>query len=325
MVKYAANFPSDEVYPHRIMQYSTVRPPSLLAKYNISDMEKYNIEEDRKQLAEDILKMLERGSLNDVKIKLSDGEIVANKDILIARSDYFATMFSNNRFIEGETGSVDMRHSSKAVMEKIIKFLFGGAVIFDDLSLAQLLELSRLSGMLLLWTFQGRVDGYLQCEKIPDSGRNVENLPDLTSALKYADDNNLHDIEFWITEELHCGLKAILSDAESCDSFKTLPFNLIREIFLFDSLLTNRLPTTKQKLDCFMIWLSENEITEELKEKMVESFEFDDFTVEELMTTVRKSGLYSNITIDERVLELFKEQGDRLKEQDKLLNVAANI
>ena len=83
-------------------------------------MEKYNIEEDRKQLAEDILKMLERGSLNDVKIKLSDGEIVANKDILIARSDYSATMFSNNRFIEGETGSVDMRHSSKAVMEKII-------------------------------------------------------------------------------------------------------------------------------------------------------------------------------------------------------------
>ena len=71
-----------------------------------------------------------------------------------------------------------------------------------------------------------------------------------------------------------------------------------------------------------MIWLSENEITEE---EIVESFEFDDFTVEELMTTVRKSGLYSNITIDERVLELFKEQGDRLKEQDKLLNVAANI
>ena len=74
-----------------------------------------------------------------------------------------------------------------------------------------------------------------------------------------------------------------------------------------------------------MIWLSENEITEEEKVEIVESFEFDDFTVEELMTTVRKSGLYSNIKIDERVLELFKEQGDRLKEQDKLLNVAANI
>ena len=72
VLKYAANFPSDEVYLHRTIQYSTVRP-SLLAKYNISDMEKYNIEEDRKRLAEDILKMLEQGSLNDVKIKLSDG------------------------------------------------------------------------------------------------------------------------------------------------------------------------------------------------------------------------------------------------------------
>jgi hypothetical protein len=36
---------------------------------------------DRDTLVEDLLKMLERGSNNDVKIKLRDGEIVANKDI----------------------------------------------------------------------------------------------------------------------------------------------------------------------------------------------------------------------------------------------------
>ena len=47
-------------------------------------------------------KMSERGSLNDVKITLSDGEIVANKDILMARSEYFSTMFSNDKFIEGD-------------------------------------------------------------------------------------------------------------------------------------------------------------------------------------------------------------------------------
>ena len=44
-------------------------------------MEKYNFE-DREQLVEDLLQILEQGSLNDVKIKLSDGDIIANKDIL---------------------------------------------------------------------------------------------------------------------------------------------------------------------------------------------------------------------------------------------------
>ena len=80
----------------------------------------YNEERPSRDLfVEDILRMLERGSLNDVKIVLSDGEIFANKDILMARSEYFATMFSNKKFKEGETDSVDMSHCSKAIMEKI--------------------------------------------------------------------------------------------------------------------------------------------------------------------------------------------------------------
>ena len=62
----------------------------------ISGMENMKVK-DRDML----LKMLERGSLNDVKIKLSDGEIVANKDILMARREYFATMFSYNKFNKG--------------------------------------------------------------------------------------------------------------------------------------------------------------------------------------------------------------------------------
>ena len=115
-------------------------------------MDQYNFE-DRKQFDEDILKLLERGSSNDVKIKLSDGEINANKDILMARSEYFKTMFGTDKFLEGETSTVDMSHTSKAVMEKIIKFLFTGAVMFGDLSLAQLVELSHLSERLLLEKF----------------------------------------------------------------------------------------------------------------------------------------------------------------------------
>ena len=105
--------------------------------------------QDREQFVQDVQKMLERGSLNDVKIKLCDGEIIANKDILISRSEYFATMFRNNKFIEGETGSVDMSHCSKAIMEKIIKFLFSGTIIFKGLSLIQWLGEDALKDHIL--------------------------------------------------------------------------------------------------------------------------------------------------------------------------------
>ena len=90
---------------------------------NNRDMESFI---DKDILTDDLLKMLEFGSTNDIQIKLSDGEINANKDILMARSDYFATMFRTDKFIEGKSKSVDMRHCSKAVMDKIIKYLFSG-------------------------------------------------------------------------------------------------------------------------------------------------------------------------------------------------------
>ena len=63
-----------------------------------------HIMDDNEEFVDDILKMIQRGSLNDVKIRLSDGEIVANKDILMARSEYFKTMFNNSKFIESQTG-----------------------------------------------------------------------------------------------------------------------------------------------------------------------------------------------------------------------------
>ena len=102
---------------------------------------------DRDMFVEDIVKILERGSLNDAKIKLSDGEIVANKDILMARSEYFATMFSNNKFVEGETSSVDMSYFRKAVMENIINFLISGEMTFAQMALEQLLELTHTTDM----------------------------------------------------------------------------------------------------------------------------------------------------------------------------------
>ena len=65
-----------------------------------------------------------------------------------------------------------------------------------------------------------------------------------------------------------------------------------------------------------MVWLSENdnEVTNEDKNEIADSFNLKDFTVEVLMTSVRDSGLYSDTKIDKEVLEKFKKQEKLLKE-----------
>ena len=279
-------------------------------------MTNYEID-DRDQFAKDILIMLERGSLNDVKIKLSDGEIVANKDILMARSEYFATMFRNSKFLEGETSSVDMSHCSKAVMEKIIKFLLIGFVKYDDLSLKQILELSIMSEMMLLEKFHDQVEDYIKVDCALDIRENVHLFPEYISALKYAHQNNLSDIKNLIAMELLWHLSDIIDDANGLDTFKALPFLLIREIFKSDLNDRRDLPTSKQRHDYFMTWLSVNEATEDQKREIVGSFYFNDFTVEDLMTSIRDSGLYPTSKIDQRVLQLFKKQRELLEEKDK--------
>ena len=283
--------------------------------------EEYDFD-DRNKLAEDILKMLERGSPNDVKIKLSDGEIVAHKDILMARSDYFATMFSNNKFIEGETNAVDMRHCSKVVMEKIVKFLFSGTAMFNDLSLVELLELSHMARMMLLTKFQDQVDDYVS--EILAGRSATGDIDELSSALKCANQFNLKEMEVKIIKEIIHELDCALDDDESYDPFKSLPFNLIRPIFQFDFDRSYGRPTTKKLFDSFVIWLSENEATEKQKDEIVNSFNFEDFTVEELLTSVRKSGLYNIGKIADRVHDLFKEQVSLVEHKKNLLEEKDN-
>lgn len=275
-------------------------------------MEENNFE-DRGQFIRDILMILERGSNNDVNIRLSDGEMTANKVILMARSEYFATMISNNKFIEGETTSIDMSHCSKAVLAKIVKFFFSGGIKFSDLSLIQLLELSHMSGVMQLAQLRDEVTNYLKNVIILDSGHNTELWPELISGLKLAIQYNLSVIGGAIIGELHFAMAFGLPDnVKGSEAFKDLPFNLMKAIVLYDATYHSYPPTTKQKLEVFMLWLSKNEVTELEKNEIVECFNLEDFTVKELLTTVRDSGLYSTKKIDKRVLELFKDKDNLL-------------
>ena len=287
--------------------------------------------DDNKEFVGDILKMIQRGSLNDIKIKLSDGEITANKDILMARSEYFKTMFNNNKFIESQTNCVDMRHCSKVIMDKIINYFFSGLRKINDLSLAQLLKLTSMLGMLMLDDQMKRTTNFIIKCVVPDSGVNCAFLPELISGLLLSDQLGLvGPIMNSLMEEIVTSLKDITQIPEvvqNSEVFKTLPFELV-EIILnpFWCRMLHGVPvkttSTKVRFDAFAFWMSGNEVSAEEKEDIVHCFNFEDFTAEELLTSVRDSGLYSVKKIDKRVLDLIKRKDKLLEEKDRKLDKA---
>ena len=83
-------------------------------------------------------------------------------------------------------------------------------------------------------------------------------------------------------------------------------------------LVRRYLMSTFEVFKAFTVWLSENEVTIDERSEIADSFDlvFEDFTVEELMTSVRDSGIYPSSKIDQRVLEIVKEKDLKIKEQD---------
>ena len=284
----------------------------------------------------DILKLLKGGSSNDVRIKLSDGEILANRDVLIVRSDYFATMFRDNKFVEGETNTVDMSHCSKTVMENIVTYLFSGEISYNELTLAQLLELLNMSDMLLLTEVGDQLERYIIVDII--SWSEVEFLPELISGLMIADHYNLSRVTAHLIKRISSALKdipQIPEDAQNSFSFtfRTLPFNIVKKFLLDPHPRRSTIfvgygydnPTTKHRFDAFVFWLSKNEISDEEKKEIVDSFKFEAFTAEELLTSVRDSGFYAVKRIDQRVLDLVTRKEEEIVKLKKMIDEAKNF
>ena len=98
----------------------------------------------------DLISNLQIPELCDVKIICSDGEVPANKSLLSMRSQYFLSMFSsNNNFVESQDGIVKLPYS-KAVMEKLVTFLYSGQLNCGDLGLRSMLDLLGLFDLINL-------------------------------------------------------------------------------------------------------------------------------------------------------------------------------
>ena len=262
----------------------------------------------RDEFISNMMAMLTGGTSNDVKIVLSDGEIQANKDVLSAQSDYFATMFSNNKrmFIEGETRTVHFTHCSKNIMEKIVKYLFSGEMTLHDISLSDLVTMLNMTNMMMLVALKDDIQKHL-LKRIHMTG---ESWDQLVKSLMLAEQLKLDTIKAALVRELYKSIVDVAVDSNFKAAMKQISGNLFKEILLYGETKESenddddsRKPSTKNRFDAFVLWLSDNEGSDEDKKEITESFNFDDFNERELLTDVRQSGLYSTEKIDKRVLE----------------------
>ena len=271
-----------------------------------------NIVDHRSQLGEDLLHLLTKGSSNDVKIILDDGEIYANKDILAIRSDYFSTMFSNTAFIEGKSGEVTVKDCTKKVMMAILTYVFTGTLRLADYRCDSLLEMMNLSRSMLLkndMLFRS-VESYVK-RKLPNhlfcSRRQI------LQAYMLIEMHKLDSLRGTVIHEIFQEVKnfrSYYSEAE-IKIFQDFTFSMIKDLLLYESdkVVKEDQPSIKDKFDLFLAWYNENTeyCSEENKKIILDSFNLDDFSGEELLTVVRKSGLFPEEEVINKVLEKLRK------------------
>ena len=96
----------------------------------MSDKDKEGDQTGAEDVVKDLKKMLKNGSTNDVTIVCKDGELKANKDILMARSEYFETMLGNENFVEAKTMRIDMHETMMRHMNVVLEYIFTGKINF---------------------------------------------------------------------------------------------------------------------------------------------------------------------------------------------------
>ena len=137
-----------------------------------------------------------------------------------------------------------------------------------------------------------------------------------------AEQYKLETIKGAIVMELFLSLKDIphIPDVVmNNEAFTSLPAFLVKEVLMYtyledyDNDDADYIPTTKQRFDAFVFWYSQNilECSDQDRREITDSFTFDDFTVEDLLTDVRSSRLFSVKRVDMRVLDILKIKQSR--------------
>ena len=242
-------------------------------------------------VATDIVSHLQDPEFWDIKIICSDGaEIAANKTILGMRSPYFRSMFSsNNNFVESKAGCVKLPYT-KALMEKVVLYLYSGKMDCNDLDLGQMLDLLGLLDFM--------------------------NLPEEASSLEEFTKKKIVDGKFSLSEciqNLENAFKPGVGEAlvvylgkNFCKISKLAAVGGLSEPMMLKLLEEKKedRSQTIMRFQTFAKWLSFNSMDAAVKSEVLQLFNFDDYKFKELTSDVLKSGLYPVDQILERLDQL---------------------
>ena len=246
-------------------------------------------------VTKDIVGHLNDPEFWDVKIVGSDGVIPVNKTILSMRSQYFRSMFSEkNNFVESQAGSVKM-HYPKAVLDKVILYLYSAQLDCDEMSLRAMMDLLEIFNLMNLPSEYGKVEAYtldnIKKGKYP-----------MSDCLKYLEDSSkLGLVVIWEALLSHLGGNFItISEFEEV---KSLPEPMILGLLQEKS---EERSQTILRFKTFALWLSANSMDDAAKSEVLRLFNFDDFTFKELTSDVQMSGLYPVDKIMARMEKLYE-------------------
>ena len=200
----------------------------------------------------DLLKVLRQGSQNDVTIICLDGEILANKDILCLRSEYFRVMFSCN-MKETMNRVVNMKHTTKRAMKIVIEYIFTGRLRTrwdesDEEIIQTFLEILNTSRIMMLDNLYTQLEAIITA-MLPEK---INNLEDLVQGWILVEKYQLDAVREIFLRHVVIHLKQIIE--RRIEIFLDLPCRLIKEIILFEKIKTEE----EQKWKAFEFWLSHN-------------------------------------------------------------------
>ena len=252
---------------------------------------------------------------NDVTIKTTkdNQELVSSKFILSARSKYFEAMFNGQNFKES-TGMVEMP-CTQPVMEKVIHFLYSGEVNYDNMTGIELLEYLDILRHLML----DRPFKHLEEVILSKIGKGDFRFGELIRVLEKAIDLQLEDTADCIFLYIATNYQdAFVEAKEELTTMRT-------ETFMHQILIKIDDPwNCIERIQLYSHWVGANadKLSKDQRKEIQDSFNFEDFKIEELLGEVYKSGLLETEqifgSIGEKFLDMSISYDEVLREKGNL-------
>ena len=301
------------------------------------------------ELSKDMLKMLKDGSSNDVKIILDDGELLANKDVLAARCEYFAATFRWNNENNNASGVIRIEGCSKKVMERIVEFLFTGVLKFEDLDNHSLMSLiDQIRKLVLGVDLENSVEEFF-IDEILLKFEQPSELPildfllltvkeqDLISSLHYAYNLNLKSIQCKLATMISFLYCSEIKLEEVKQMIVDLPMTLFKATLqachcfkcedvmkrLLDCHLIKPGPKQIDSRNCHLVaaWYEKNKdgCSKADKDDIKQFIKLDELLLSDLIKIVKPLGLFPDEEVDEMILAKAEKFDKNLLDEEKAL------